>query len=213
MSLDDVLAQIDDLNVQANMTLQDYKNCVQSLRSQKGQQLDKIFLQQEKYLIEYKELLRQTAVVPVSTRSRHKQLQETFTTLKQEYTSVKQKQQQKPQDDLHIKAATVNMQYTNQTDQLKDINRRVEESVSRVQLNNQYVLNQDEQLQRVGDKFTHIQSKAENAGQLVNNMRKKENKSSRILQVIFVLLAIANIAMTIVVATKKPANKVATVSK
>ncbi|CAL5998357.1 Hypothetical_protein [Hexamita inflata] len=147
-------------------------------------------------------MLRQTAVVPINTRSRHKQLYESVISMKQEYNSVKIKQQHKP-DELLIQASTVNIQYTNQTNQLRDINRRVEDSVYKVQLNNQQVLNQDEQLQRVGDKFTHIQSKAQNAGQLVNNMRQKENRSSRILQIVFVLMGIANIAMIIVVVVKK----------
>ncbi|CAL6062846.1 Hypothetical_protein [Hexamita inflata] len=108
----------------------------------------------------------------------------------------------KQQNKLKKQVATVNLQYENQTDQLKDMNSKIEESVQRIQINNQQIINQDEQLQLVDDKFTHIQSKAEIAGQLVSNMKQKENKSSRILQIAFVLLSAANIAMTIVVAVE-----------
>lgn len=56
------------------------------------------------------------------------------------------------------------MGYASQTAELKDINRKVEESVVRVKLNQEQILQQDEQLSRVGTKLTHIQAKAETAG-------------------------------------------------
>ncbi|CAL5996727.1 Sec20 [Hexamita inflata] len=202
MQLDIVLDSLEELLIQTSQTLHDFKICVINVRWQKGQNFETISQQIEKCLLEYKEMLRQAAVVPVSTRSRHKQLQESFISMKREYLSVKNKQQQQKPDELLIQASTVNIQYTNQTNQLRDINRRVEESVYKIQLNNQQVQNQDEQLQRVNNKFTHIQSKAENAGQLVNNMRQKEKRSSRILQIVFALMGIANVAMIVVVVMK-----------
>ena len=87
------------------------------------------------------------------------------------------------------------MGYASQTAELKDINRKVEESVVRVKLNQEQILQQDEQLGRVGTKLTHIQAKAETAGQLVNGMRAKENKSTIVLKWGFLGLLVANIIM------------------
>ncbi|CAL5996609.1 Hypothetical_protein [Hexamita inflata] len=199
MSIDENLDQFEQQIAQLYQSVADFKNCTNALRNQKCQQIDAQLHKSELYLIEYKELLRQSAVVPTSTRSRHKQLLDSFTSIRSEFSSVKQKQQSQQQNELKKQVATVNIQYENQTDQLKDMNSKIEESILRVQINNQQIINQDEQLQLVDDKFTHIQSKAEIAGQLVSNMKQKENKSSRILQIAFVLLSAANIAMTIVV--------------
>ena len=87
------------------------------------------------------------------------------------------------------------MGYASQTAELKDINRKVEESVVRVKLNQEQILQQDEQLSRVGTKLTHIQAKAETAGQLVNGMRAKENKSTIVLKWGFLGLLVSNIIM------------------
>ncbi|CAL5998401.1 Hypothetical_protein [Hexamita inflata] len=202
MSLDTLLGTIEQSINQISATLGDFKNCVQTLRPQKAQQIDSLLQQQEKCFVEYKELLRQTPVVPSATRQKHKQLYEQFQSLRAEYQSTKQKQTQKPTNEVQIRAANVSNQYSDQTNQLKDINRKVEESVQRIQLSNQQILNQDEQLQRVGDKFTHIQSKASNAGQLVNNMRKKENRSTNVLKVFFIFLSLSNSILIIIFATK-----------
>ncbi|CAL6050762.1 Hypothetical_protein [Hexamita inflata] len=214
MSLESIISSMEQTNEKLTATLIIFKNSIATNRQQNQLQTEELIKQQDKSLVEYKEILRQTPVVPTLVRVKHKQISEQYQKLRAEFTShIKQRQFDKPFDAVQKQSVNVLNQYTNQTAQLQEINRKVEESIQRVHMNNQEVLRQDEQLERVGQKLTGIQIKAGIAGELVNNMRKNEYKSTRKLIILFVILSVSNVIMISVLGTKKIGSVMNAVSK